>query len=81
MRITLVDVTTTIGRGLRAALGLGCLSVSTARLRALTSAPATTGTGVTPATPAMPVLSAPFGALNDGTDQGTRPPRALAALH
>ncbi len=84
MRSTVIEITTAVGRGLLAALGLGCLSVSSARSRAFaaaTPAPAATGAPFAPTTPATHVVRARYAVANAMKDQGTRPPRALAALH
>ena len=83
MRRTYTDVATVIGRGLRAALGLGCLSATTASARAIASSSPRS------ALPAARVRTAPathvftplFAVVNAMKDQGTRPPREVAALH
>ena len=83
MRRTYTDVATATGRGLRAALGLGCLSAMTASLRSTApgsprSAVPAAGLGTTPATHVFTPL---FAIVNAMKDQGTRPPREVAALH
>ena len=85
MRWTYDENATRSGRALRAALELGCLPATAARVRPIastspfTAVPASRVSTAAPAvagTHAFPALVA----ANAMKDQGTRPPRDLAAL-
>ena len=75
MRMTDTRFATVIGRALRAAFGPGCLSAIGTRDRAFAVA-----TPAVPATGSTHVVWATYAVANGMKDQGTHPPRALAAL-
>jgi len=79
VRSIYTDTAAVIGRGLRAAISLGCLSDESARTRTLSPTTQHPAADVA-ATPATTGFATLFMGANATKRAGTHPPRELAAL-